>query len=55
MLLLTSNQIIDNLWRYGYPIADRIIDTYIKNLRKKLDIDNIITVKGVGYKYEEII
>lgn len=54
-LVLTRNQIIDDLWGYGYPIADRIIDTYIKNLRKKLDIDNIITVKGVGYKYEEII
>lgn len=52
-LVLTRNQIIDDLWGYGYPITDRIIDTYIKNLRKKLDIDNIVTVKGVGYKYEE--
>ena len=30
----------------------RQIDTYIKNLRKKLRLDCIVTVKGIGYKYE---
>ena len=25
---------------------------YIKNLRKKLRLDCIVTVKGIGYKYE---
>ena len=28
------------------------IDTYIKNLRKKLRLDCIVTVKGIGYKFE---
>ena len=37
-----------------YPqIKSLSIDTYIKNLRKKLGLDRIVTVKGVGYKYEE--
>ena len=52
-LVLTRSQILDELWGYDYPIIDRTIDTYIKNLRKKLNLDRIITVKGVGYKYEE--
>lgn len=47
-LVLTRTQILDELWGYDYPIIDRTIDTYIKNLRKKLNLDRIITVKGVG-------
>ena len=51
-LVLTRSQILDELWGYDYPIIDRTIDTYIKNLRKKLRLNCIITVKGIGYKYE---
>lgn len=52
-LVLTRSQILDDLWGVGYPIVDRTVDTYIKNLRKKLRLDCIVTVKGIGYKYEE--
>ena len=51
-LVLTLSQILDELWGTDYPIIDRIVDTYIKNLRKKLRLDCIVTVKGIGYKYE---
>ena len=51
-LVLTRSQILDELWGADYPITDRIVDTYIKNLRKKLRLDCIVTVKGIGYKYE---
>lgn len=53
-MVLSRTQILDELWGYDTPIIDRTIDTYIKNLRKKLRLDCIITVKGVGYKYEEM-
>ncbi len=52
-LVLTRSQILDDLWGDSYPIIDRTIDTYIKNIRKKLNINCIVTVKGIGYKYEE--
>lgn len=51
--VLTRSQILDELWGYDAPVIDRTIDTYIKNLRKKLSLDRIVTVKGIGYKYEE--
>ena len=51
-LVLTRTQILDDLWGIDTPIIDRTIDTYIKNLRKKLRLDCIVTVKGIGYKYE---
>ncbi len=51
-LVLTRSQILDDLWGDADPIIDRTVDTYIKNLRKKLRLDCIVTVKGIGYKYE---
>lgn len=51
-LVLTRSQILDDLWGDSYPVIDRTVDTYIKNLRKKLRLDCIVTVKGIGYKYE---
>jgi two-component system response regulator VanR len=50
--VLTRSQILDDLWGDSSPIIDRTVDTYIKNLRKKLRLDCIVTVKGIGYKYE---
>lgn len=50
--VLTRRQILDDIWGDDYSIIDRTIDTYIKNLRKKLKIQCIETVKGVGYKFE---
>ena len=51
--VLTREQILDHLWEFEEAPLDRVIDVYIKNLRKKLFLDCIKTVKGVGYKYEE--
>lgn len=50
--VLSRDQILDNLWEYEEEPMDRVVDVYIKNLRKKLHLDCIKTVKGVGYKYE---
>lgn len=51
--VLTRSQMLDNLWDVEETPLDRVIDVYIKNIRKKLGIDCIITVKGIGYKFEE--
>ena len=50
---LTRSQIIDAVWKMTDEIPfDRVIDVYIKDLRKKLDLDCILTVRNVGYKLE---
>ena len=49
---LRREQILEELWKDELPY-DRVIDVYIKNLRKKLQINCIKTVKGVGYCYVE--
>ena len=52
-MVWSRQAIINKLWRDDEIPFDRVIDVYIKNLRKKLHLDCIITVKGVGYRYEE--
>lgn len=50
---LTREQIIDNVWKTTEePPFDRVIDVYIKELRKKLGLDCIVTIRNVGYKLE---
>ena len=51
-LVLSRTQILDGVWGDDSYVLDRLVDTYIKNLRKKLHLDCIKTVKGIGYKLE---
>ncbi len=52
-LVLTRQNLLDRLWRYDFYGDERVVDTHIKNLRKKLGIDFIQTVRGVGYKIDK--
>ena len=51
-VVLTREQILNYIWGIDIPLNDRTIDTYVGRLRKKLDLDCIQTIKGVGYKFE---
>ena len=52
---LTRSQIIDSVWKETEEIPfDRVIDVYVKELRKKLKLDCIVTIRNVGYKLERI-
>ena len=51
--VLTRQNLLDRLWKYDFYGDERVVDTHIKNLRKKLGIDFIQTVRGVGYKVEK--
>ena len=35
-------------------VGERTIDVHIRRIREKLGIDNIKTIKGVGYKYAAV-
>ena len=50
---LTRRQILENVWKESENIPfDRVIDVYIKDLRKKFGLDCIKTIRNVGYKLE---
>ncbi|KOR26600.1 response regulator transcription factor [Clostridium sp. L74] len=45
--------LLNKIWGYDYFGDSRVIDTHIKNLRQKLNVDYIKTIRGVGYKIEK--
>jgi len=49
--VISREQIMDRVWGYGYYGDVRNVDTHVKNLRQKLAVENIKTVKGVGYNF----
>ena len=51
--ILTRQNLLDKLWRYDFYGDERVVDTHIKNLRKKLGIGFIQTIRGLGYKIDK--
>ncbi|WP_042348575.1 response regulator transcription factor [Bacillus massiliigorillae] len=51
-LVLSRNQILEEIWGVDAPDSDRTIDLYISRLRQKLRLECIRTIKGIGYKFE---
>lgn len=51
--VLTREQLILSIFNEDYIGNDRIIDAHIKNLRKKLPVNVIDTVIGVGYRWKK--
>ncbi|WP_294854680.1 response regulator transcription factor [uncultured Oscillibacter sp.] len=53
--VLTRAMLLGRLWNYDFLGDERIVDSHIKNLRKKLERDHIETVRGVGYRIEKVL
>ena len=50
--VFTRDEIFSNVWGDNVIVGDRTIDVHIRKIREKLGINNIKTIKGVGYKFE---
>lgn len=51
--VFTRQMLIDDLWGMDAYVEERIVDSHIKNLRKKLNVDYIETIRGVGYRVDK--
>lgn len=52
-IVLTRQKLLTMVWGEDYYGEERIVDTHIKNIRKKLDINLISTIRGVGYRIDK--
>lgn len=48
--VFTREILLSKLWGYDFFGDERVVDSHIKNLRRKLGRDYIETVRGVGYR-----
>lgn len=52
--VFSRNQLLDAAFGEEAMLTDRVIDAHIKNMRKKLPINCIKTVIGIGYQFQKI-
>ena len=57
--VLTRMQLIDRVWGADYVGDTKTLDVHIKRLRAKIETDpakprHIVTVRGLGYKFESV-
>lgn len=50
--VISSEELLQNLWTYEEMPTNATIRVYIKNLRKFVGKDKITTIRGIGYKFE---
>ena len=50
--VFSREEIFSAVWGDDVIVGDRTIDVHIRKLREKIGENHIVTIKGVGYKYE---
>lgn len=57
-MVMSRQQLLEQVWGYDYFGEDRVVDVHIGHLRQKIELDPsnptfILTVRGVGYKFDD--
>jgi DNA-binding response OmpR family regulator len=55
--VVTRAQVIDQVWGREVFVTDRVVDTHVMKLRRKIEADpagprHIVSVRGIGYRFE---
>jgi len=55
--VLTRAQVVDDVWGHDVFVTDRVVDTHVVKLRRKIEADpaapkHIVSVRGIGYRFE---
>ena len=51
--LFSREEIYARVWGNQVVVGDRTIDVHIRKLRQKIGEHHIVTIKGLGYRFEE--
>jgi two-component system, OmpR family, copper resistance phosphate regulon response regulator CusR len=52
--VLSREQLLSHVWGYDYDPGSNVVDVYVGYLRRKLGGDRIRTIRGMGYRLEDI-
>jgi DNA-binding response OmpR family regulator len=52
--VLSREQLLNMVWRYDFHPGSNVVDVYVGYLRKKLGRERITSVRGMGYRLEDV-
>jgi two-component system copper resistance phosphate regulon response regulator CusR len=52
--VLSREQLLSHVWGYDYDPGSNIVDVYVGYLRKKIGDARIKTIRGMGYRLDEV-
>ncbi|MBE9473977.1 MAG: response regulator transcription factor [Chloroflexi bacterium] len=52
-LVLSREQLLEDVWGHEYYGELRVVDVHIGHIRQKIGEEYIVTVRGVGYRFED--
>jgi DNA-binding response OmpR family regulator len=50
--VLSREQLLSRVWGFDYDPGSNVVDVYVGYLRKKMGNDRIVTVRGMGYRFD---
>ena len=52
--VLSREQLLSHVWGYDFDPGSNVVDVYVRYLRRKLGTQRFTTLRGMGYRLEEI-
>jgi DNA-binding response OmpR family regulator len=55
--VVSRTQVVNDVWGQDVFVTDRVVDTHVVKLRRKIEVDpadprHIVSVRGLGYRFE---
>ena len=50
--VLSREQLLSGVWGYDFDPGSNVVDVYVRYLRRKVGAGRIVTVRGMGYRFQ---
>jgi DNA-binding response OmpR family regulator len=52
--VLSREQLLSHVWGYDFDPGSNVVDVYVRYLRRKLGAERFVTLRGMGYRLDEV-